>query len=253
MKKYSVHSIFWTLQGEGPNAGAPALFVRFAGCNVWNGEEATRAEAAEKGACAAVCDTEFSHRRLGPGGGLYTARDLAMRMVELLPEACTAPLPALRVVFTGGEPLLQLDKHLVDLVRVAFPSRASRIAVEVETNGSIDVSDDLLSLVELNVSPKPPMPLVHRLLQHAACVKVLYPLYADFLDEIAERTPAGVPLYLCPVDPTFGTPPTELEKEHKVRVSRFLERGIVERATAYAMANPRWHVGVQLHKALGIP
>ena len=118
---YAVKEIFYTLQGEGSNAGRPAVFCRFAGCNLWTGREADRAKA-----ICQFCDTDFVG--VGPDGGKFaTAADLA--------EAVTARWPDLGggsplVVCTGGEPLLQLDEAAVDALH------AAGFEIAVETNGT---------------------------------------------------------------------------------------------------------------------
>jgi 7-carboxy-7-deazaguanine synthase (Cx14CxxC type) len=120
---YSVKEIFYTLQGEGANAGAPAVFLRFAGCNLWSGREADRAAAA-----CNFCDTDFVGTD-GPGGG-------KLEDAAALADAVEAAWPANSsrhrfVVCTGGEPLLQLDGPAID----ALHARGFRIAIE--TNGTI--------------------------------------------------------------------------------------------------------------------
>src|SRR5215203_2875748 len=110
---YSVKDIFYTLQGEGAHAGRPAVFCRFAGCNLWSGREADRATAT-----CTFCDTDFVGTD-GPGGGKFpTADDLADAISRQWPTPTPAhtPVPSLReapdrpetpyVVCTGGEPLL---------------------------------------------------------------------------------------------------------------------------------------------------
>ena len=119
---YSVKEIFYTLQGEGANAGRPAVFCRFAGCNLWTGREEDRADAVCK-----FCDTEFVGTD-GDGGGKFKTADL------LADEIAThwGETPSHRfVVLTGGEPLLQVDKALTD----ALHARGFTIAVE--TNGTV--------------------------------------------------------------------------------------------------------------------
>lgn len=105
---YSVKEIFYTLQGEGLQAGMPAVFCRFAGCNLWSGREQDRATA-----ICQFCDTEFVGTD-GVGGGKFAqATDLAARIASLWPEADHAH-PHRLVVLTGGEPLLQVDCALID-------------------------------------------------------------------------------------------------------------------------------------------
>src|ERR1700733_13595380 len=105
---YAVKEIFYTLQGEGAHTGRPAVFCRFAGCNLWTGREQDRAAATCK-----FCDTEFVGTD-GPGGGRFeTSEALARAVAKLWPRG--APEGARRfVVCTGGEPLLQLDEALVE-------------------------------------------------------------------------------------------------------------------------------------------
>lgn len=120
---YSVKEIFYTLQGEGAQAGSPAVFCRFAGCNLWSGREEDRATAA-----CTFCDTDFVGTD-GPGGGKFeNARALAAAVAAQWPAADAAHR---LVVLTGGEPLLQVDTALVE----ALHAQGFRIAVE--TNGTL--------------------------------------------------------------------------------------------------------------------
>ena len=126
---YAVKEIFHTLQGEGFNAGTPAVFLRFAGCNLWSGREADRAAAA-----CSFCDTDFVGTD-GTGGGKFDE-------AASLAAAIEAEWPAGRahnrfVVCTGGEPLLQMDVALVE----ALHARGFRIAVE--TNGTLEAPSGL--------------------------------------------------------------------------------------------------------------
>ena len=118
---YTVKEIFYTLQGEGVNAGRPAVFCRFSGCNLWTGREADRATAV-----CNFCDTDFVG--VGPDGGKFaTAEALADAVVAQWPASDTANR---FVVCTGGEPLLQLDASAID----ALHDRG--FAIAVETNGT---------------------------------------------------------------------------------------------------------------------
>src|SRR5512143_985365 len=107
---YSVKELFYTLQGEGANAGTPAVFCRFAGCNLWSGREADRA-----GAVCRFCDTDFVGTDGAGGGRFDTPAELVRALRAALPEGAAAAL----VVCTGGEPLLQLDTPLVDAMHAA--------------------------------------------------------------------------------------------------------------------------------------
>jgi 7-carboxy-7-deazaguanine synthase (Cx14CxxC type) len=151
---YTVKEIFYTLQGEGANAGRAAVFCRFAGCNLWSGREADRATAV-----CTFCDTDFVG--VGPDGGRFaTAAALAEAVVSRWPAGTGArPL----VVCTGGEPLLQLDAAAVD----AFHERGMEGAVE--TNGTRTPPPGLDWIC---VSPKVGAPLV---LTHGDELKLVYP------------------------------------------------------------------------------
>ena len=117
---YAVKEIFLTLQGEGMQAGRRAVFLRFAGCNLWSGREQDRATAT-----CAFCDTDFVGMD-GKNGGRYEAAALAGKVAELWREG-ERPL----VVVTGGEPMLQLDEALVAALH------AEGFEVAVETNGTL--------------------------------------------------------------------------------------------------------------------
>jgi len=139
---YSVKEIYHTLQGEGAQEGRPAVFCRFAGCNLWSGLERDRAKAV-----CTFCDTDFIGTD-GPGGGKYRdAADLAMACAEAWQGNGTERL----VVLTGGEPMLQVDEPLIDALHAA----GFRIAIE--TNGTLPVPR---SIDWICVSPKSGAPLL---------------------------------------------------------------------------------------------
>lgn len=120
---YAVKEIFYTLQGEGANAGRPAVFCRFTGCNLWSGREDDRSRA-----ICQFCDTDFVGTD-GTGGGRFASADDLADTVALLWPPCHEGQPL--VVCTGGEPLLQLDAALIG----AFHARGFIVAVE--TNGTV--------------------------------------------------------------------------------------------------------------------
>ena len=122
---YSVKEIFYTLQGEGANAGTPAVFCRFAGCNLWSGREEDRSDAVCK-----FCDTDFVGTNGVGGGRFQSADDLGDAILKEWPSGDGEHR---FVVLTGGEPGLQLDALLVD----AFHARKFRIAIE--TNGTVSL------------------------------------------------------------------------------------------------------------------
>src|SRR5947199_2810539 len=124
---YAVKEIFYTLQGEGARSGRAAVFCRFAGCNLWTGREEDR----EQATCQ-FCDTDFVGVD-GPGGGKFeSAEDLAVAIEQKWPRSSS--FGTRFVVFTGGEPLLQLDAILI----AAMHSRNFEIAFE--TNGMLEVT-----------------------------------------------------------------------------------------------------------------
>lgn len=151
---YTVKEIFYTLQGEGANAGRPAVFCRFAGCNLWSGREADRATA-----ICDFCDTDFVG--VGPDGGKFAS---AEALAEAVASRWPTPDPSRRfVVCTGGEPLLQLDVAAVEALH------ARGFAVAVETNGTQQPPPGLDWIC---VSPKARAPLV---LRHGNELKLVFP------------------------------------------------------------------------------
>jgi 7-carboxy-7-deazaguanine synthase (Cx14CxxC type) len=121
---YSVKEIFLTLQGEGGQAGRPAVFCRFAGCNLWSGREQDRADAV-----CTFCDTDFVGVD-GPGGGKFVT---AQALAEAVAACWTGPPENRLVVCTGGEPLLQLDEPLIAALH------AAGFEIALETNGTLPV------------------------------------------------------------------------------------------------------------------
>jgi 7-carboxy-7-deazaguanine synthase (Cx14CxxC type) len=119
---YSVKEIFYTLQGEGLRAGRPAVFCRFAGCNLWTGREEDRATAV-----CQFCDTDFVGTDGTLGGKFAQADDLAFQIAALWPDGKDNRY----VVLTGGEPLLQIDSALIDALH------AKGFEIAVETNGTV--------------------------------------------------------------------------------------------------------------------
>jgi 7-carboxy-7-deazaguanine synthase len=152
---YAVKEIFYTLQGEGANTGRPAVFCRFAGCNLWSGHEPDRATAACR-----FCDTDFVGID-GPGGDRFASS-------EALSKAVAAAWPASEaasrfVVCTGGEPLLQLDAPLIESLH------AEGFTIAIETNGT---QPGLAGIDWVCVSPKAGAELV---LRQGDELKLIYP------------------------------------------------------------------------------
>jgi 7-carboxy-7-deazaguanine synthase len=152
---YSVKEIFYTLQGEGANTGRPAVFCRFAGCNLWSGREEDREDA-----ICRFCDTDFVGLD-GPGGGRFSsAEDLAAAVGHIWPDGVAGPR---FVVCTGGEPLLQLDAPLLQALH------QEGFAVAIETNGTQPLFPGIDWVC---VSPKAGAPLV---LTSGDELKLVYP------------------------------------------------------------------------------
>lgn len=175
---YTVKEIFYTLQGEGANAGRPAVFCRFSGCNLWSGREQDR----ETAACT-FCDTDFLGTDGTAGGKFVTAVSLADRIETFWP---TSDHERRFVVLTGGEPLLQVDDDLT----CELHSRGFVIAVE--TNGTVEAP---AGIDWLCVSPKAGNPVKLRRGQE---LKLVYPQKnvdpADFASWEFER------FFLQPMD-----------------------------------------------------
>ena len=208
---YAVKEAFLTLQGEGVQAGSRAVFLRFAGCNLWSGREEDRATAECR-----FCDTDFVGTD-GEGGGKFrSARLLAAHVEARWGEGKAQRL----VVITGGEPMLQLDRALVD----ALHARGFRVAVE--TNGTLEAVGGLDWIC---VSPKAGTHVVQR---------------------------QGNELKL--VWPQEGIKPAELEQWHfdhfLVQPMDCAARvEAVEAAIGLSMARPKWRLSLQTHKVVGLP
>ena len=212
---YLIHSIFHTVQGEGQHAGTPAIFIRFAGCNVWSGREADRGKATAKGICAAWCDTEFSGTT--ETGGRFTLDEL----LERLSQEEDGPVPPI-IVMTGGEPSLQVDRLLV----VALKLLGWR--VHIETNGSRELPEEI---DWVTLSPKPPMPVV---IERADELKCVWPDVDPFYWR--GLVPAGR-VFLQPRDDNDGD---------ELRAIQWAE------TLSYVVENPWCRISLQTHKLLGI-
>ncbi|MBA3496155.1 MAG: 7-carboxy-7-deazaguanine synthase [Gemmatimonadota bacterium] len=210
---YAVKEIFYTLQGEGANAGRPAVFCRFAGCNLWTGREADRAAAV-----CQFCDTDFVGTD-GPGGGKFASpQALAAAVSAAWPAG--DPLARPLVVCTGGEPLLQLDPPLLESLR------AAGFEVAVETNGTLAPPPGIDWLC---VSPKAGAALV---VNAGDELKLVYP-QADAPPERFQSL-AFRQFFLQPMDGPAREANTQA-------------------ALHYCLAHPRWRLSLQTHKLLGIP
>jgi 7-carboxy-7-deazaguanine synthase (Cx14CxxC type) len=201
---YHIKELFWSVQGEGANAGTPAIFVRFSGCNQWSGHEADRARGFAD--CARWCDTEFL------GGERLSHEQLCGRIAAWKSQAQL-------VVFTGGEPALQLTRELLTDVE------ALGLASAIETNGTVHLPR---GRCWVTVSPKGGKhPLV---VTSGDELKVVFPqreVHPSALEALDFRH--------------FFLQPLDNRMEHA--------RACIE----YMREHPRWRLSLQTHKFLGMP
>jgi len=211
---YQIKEAFYTLQGEGAQAGRASVFCRFTGCNLWSGREADRATAK-----CTFCDTDFIGTDGINGGKFSTASALAEHIAALWPSQSGEATPY--VVFTGGEPLLQLDAALI----ASLHSHGFEVAVE--TNGTLAPPPGIDWLC---VSPKGNNPLA---VTQGDELKLVYPQVTappEHFSDLGFRY--------------FFLQPMDLTPLNQVKTT-------VEEATAYCMANPQWRLSLQMHKLAG--
>ena len=211
---YQVKEIFYTLQGEGANAGRPAVFCRFAGCNLWSGREQDRSSA-----ICRFCDTDFVGTD-GTLGGKFLDADALARQIEAQWPA--KDLEHRFVVLTGGEPLLQVDAALIDALH------ARGFVIAVETNGTIKVPTGIDWLC---VSPKAGAPWIQR---EGHELKVVWP-QAEFssLNLAALEAARFTHRFLQPLDNSA--------RQHNT-----------EACIQLCLARPAWRLSLQTHKITGI-
>jgi 7-carboxy-7-deazaguanine synthase len=208
---YAVKECFLTLQGEGVQSGSRAVFLRFAGCNLWSGREQDRATAQ-----CNFCDTDFVGTD-GEGGGKFAdAGALADRVLSLWGEGEAQRL----AVITGGEPMLQLDRALVEALR----ERGFRVAVE--SNGTLPAVEGIDWLC---ISPKAGTEVVQR---SGDELKLVWP--QEGVDPVAlERWDFA----------NFLIQPMDCEQREEA----------LESAIELVMKRPRWRLSLQTHKLIGLP
>ncbi len=206
---YSIKEIYYTLQGEAFHTGRPAIFCRFAGCNLWSGREEDRHNAICK-----FCDTDFWGID-GLNGGRYSAYSLVDKIMELWPLD-TSPF----IVFTGGEPALQLDDNLISVLK----DYDAEIAIE--TNGTIELPKGIDWIC---VSPKANTDIAVTKGQE---LKIVFPQEGieplDYIDWDFEH------LYIQPMD-------NECQEEN------------IKLAIKFCKQHPQFKLSVQTHKFLDIP
>ncbi|MCW9040056.1 MAG: 7-carboxy-7-deazaguanine synthase [Rhodospirillales bacterium] len=209
---YSINEIFYSLQGEGVQAGRPAVFCRFAGCNLWSGREEDR----EVAACR-FCDTDFVGTDGSDGGKFETAEALGAAIAARWPDSATITAPF--VVLTGGEPALQVDEALID----ALHTRG--FAVAIETNGTRPLPDGIDWVC---VSPKADEALA---VTTGDELKLVFP--QSGVDPAAYESLDFRHFLLQPMDGA------------DMAANR-------AQAMQYCLDHPQWRLSLQIHKLLGI-
>ncbi|MFA5969430.1 MAG: 7-carboxy-7-deazaguanine synthase [Sphingomonas sp.] len=210
---YAVKEMFLTLQGEGANAGRRAVFVRFAGCNLWSGREADRASA-----ICRFCDTEFVGVDGDGGGRFASAADLVAAAVASWGDGVAERF----VVLTGGEPMLQINDALVDALH------AAGFTVAMESNGTIAAHPGIDWVC---ISPKAGSVVVQH---HGDELKLVWPQPGSDVDAM-ERW-AFRNWLVQPMDD--GAPEANLANQ--------------QAAIDFVLARPRWRLSLQTHKMLGL-
>jgi 7-carboxy-7-deazaguanine synthase (Cx14CxxC type) len=209
---YSIKEIFYTLQGEGAHAGRPAVFCRFSGCNLWTGREADRSTAV-----CQFCDTDFVGTDGERGGKFKDATGLAAEIDSLWPQGYP---DSKYVVFTGGEPLLQLDAPLIAAMH------AVGFTIAIETNGTLPVP---AGVDWICVSPKMGSTLV---VGRGNELKVVIPQAGQ--DLAAYEHLEFDNFFVQPMDGPLAQFNTQL-------------------AIDTCRRNPKWKLSLQTHKLLNIP
>ncbi len=208
-KIYTVKEIFLTLQGEGYNTGTPAIFCRFSGCNLWNGLEKDR----NKAICE-FCDTDFNGIN-GINGGKYKLNNLIKIINSLWPKRKKNKF----VVFTGGEPILQLDNNLIKKIK----NHGFKVAVE--TNGTLPLPKEIDWVC---VSPKIKSKLI---VKKGNEIKVVFPQKNIVLSEYEKLNFQH--FYIQPLE----------NKDIVLNTKKSIN---------YVLKNPKWKLSVQSHKFLKI-
>ena len=232
---YSIKEVFNTLQGEGMHTGRAAVFVRFTGCNMWSGWDKDRERDAARNLaqCPIWCDTDFT-----PTSAMhYTKDDLREAIGKHDSEL---------VVFTGGEPLLQLDRELIMMCKGLGKT------VAVETNGTVRAKPGVLpSVYHLCVSPKQTadrLELIPQMLEEIPRSSVM-----GTLTELKVVYPAYDPANYESIRKLFTRAYVSPVAETSSRGKSLVQHDIEQQAARYCMANPGWSLSLQTHKYLDLP
>jgi 7-carboxy-7-deazaguanine synthase (Cx14CxxC type) len=216
-KILKIKEAFYTLQGEGARAGQASVFIRFSKCNLWNGKESGRAAAV-----CNFCDTDINGTD-GENGGEYTVTELRDLAVKLWPDM-KAGTPY--IVFTGGEPALQLTEELVQ----SFQDAGFECAVE--SNGTLPLPANLDWVC---ISPKGQSKVIINTCHE---LKLVYP-QSDIQPSQVEHIKANH-YFLSPM------------ADYGIENSGMIIRENMQSATQYCLKNPKWRISLQTHKLLGI-
>ncbi|KXJ55086.1 MAG: 7-carboxy-7-deazaguanine synthase [Neptuniibacter sp. Phe_28] len=208
---YSVKEIFYSLQGEGAQSGRASIFCRFTGCNLWSGREQDRATAV-----CSFCDTDFIGTDGQNGGKFQTASDLCAFLRTFWPSDSNTPP---YIIFTGGEPALQLDQHLVD------ECHQHGFIIAIETNGTKPLPTDIDWIC---VSPKADAKII---ITSGDELKLVYPQALAQPEQFEAMD--FTEFYLQPLD----SPARPMHT-----------KAVVD----YCLQHPRWKLSLQNHKVLGI-
>ncbi|GAA5213726.1 7-carboxy-7-deazaguanine synthase [Corallincola platygyrae] len=215
---YLVKEMFYSLQGEGAQTGRPAVFCRFSGCNLWNGQERSR----EKSICT-FCDTDFVGTDGHGGGKFREPEELALAVNQLWPKGVSGKP---YVICTGGEPMMQVDEALI----TAFHNLDLEVAVE--TNGTLPVPE---SVDWICVSPKGTATLVQT---KGDELKLVYPQY-DAMPEKFEDLVFDY-FYIQPKDLAYIAGDVGVQSD------------VLRQSIDYCMTHPKWRLSIQTHKEIGI-
>ena len=216
-KLLKIKEAFYTLQGEGARAGQASVFIRFSKCNLWNGKESGR-----EAALCQFCDTDITGTD-GENGGEYTLNELLSLALKLWPDMS---LGKPYIVFTGGEPALQLT----DIVVSEFKSAGFECAVE--SNGTLPLPANLDWVC---ISPKGKSDVI---IQQCDELKLVFPQVDIQPDEVSHIQAKHY--FLSPM------------ADYGVENSGMIIRENMQAATQYCLSHPKWRISLQTHKLLGI-
>jgi 7-carboxy-7-deazaguanine synthase len=206
---YKIKEIYYTIQGEGYHTGRPALFCRFAGCNLWSGREEDR----DKAICK-FCDTDFWGTD-GVNGGKYSGAELIQVLNSLWPKSDKSPF----IVCTGGEPGLQMDQDLIDLLH------AHDFEIAIETNGTVSLPDGIDWIC---VSPKADTEII---ITKGNELKLVYPQLENHPSQYQNLEFDH--FYLQPLD--------DAKQSENIKS-----------CVSFCLQYPQWKLSLQTHKFIGI-